>query len=198
MFIILCGLDRCGKSTISKMIQNRLYSQSLRPVLCTHYSNIKSTKYSVREVSEAHYHGGFELIKQSINDRHVIFDRFHLGEYVYSPLYRGYDGSYVFDLEKQYKDFLSTTYLITLTDSYENLIKRDDGLSHSTNKADMDNERNRFIEAHNKSIIKNKLHVDLEGLTEKLVQQKVLDFIFDPVIVDFSDIDEQDEDDLES
>ncbi len=34
--------------------------------------------------------------------RHIISDRAHLGEYVYAEKYRGYDGAYIFDLEKEY------------------------------------------------------------------------------------------------
>ena len=34
-------------------------------------------------------------------DINLIFNRSHLGETVYSPLYRGYSGDYVFDIEKK-------------------------------------------------------------------------------------------------
>jgi thymidylate kinase len=193
MVIILEGQDRTSKSSIARLIQDRLYSSELKPVICSHYTNIHAPQCAMRQISEAHYEGGFKLIKDSINERHLIFDRFHLGEYVYSPLYRNYDGSYVFDIERKYKDFLSPVYLITLTDLPENLIKRDDGLSLSNRADDLAMERKRFTEAHNLSIIPNKLHVDINGIDEKSVQNKIISFIFDKQTWDLTDADEQDD-----
>ena len=96
----------------------------------------------------------------------VIFDRFHLGEYVYSPMYRGYDGSYVFDLEERCIDNLvltkehDTVKLILLTTSDFSFVA-DDGLSF--NPANKEAEQNMFIEAFNRSQFTNKRIIDVHN-----------------------------------
>ena len=42
------------------------------------------------------------MINSKDKDINLIFNRSHLGETVYSPLYRGYSGDYIFDIEKKY------------------------------------------------------------------------------------------------
>jgi thymidylate kinase len=192
MIIVCEGQDNTGKSTLIRYLQDRLYATGDIPVHCLHYSNIRTAKTKMFQKSYSHYKGGFDLIRESLNNRHLIFDRFHLGEYVYSEKYRGYDGSYVFDLEKNYENFLNQVYLVVLTDSPENLIRRDDGLSLSNKREDIIYERERFIDAYNKSIIKNKIHIDIQNLNISSVQNKVNKFIFNNNKIDLG-FDEQEE-----
>ena len=79
----------------------------------------------------------------------MIFDRFHLGEYVYAPRYRGYSGDYIFDLEdSMHASLLSNVQLILLTTQNFNIMT-DDNLSFDfTRRAE---EQASFIEAFNKS-----------------------------------------------
>lgn len=105
----------------------------------------------------------------------TIVDRSHIGEMVYSPLYRNYSGDYVLDIEKQYNT--NNFYLIVLTDRAENLISRDDGLSHSTDIDKKNEELELFREAFQKSNIKNKYMMNIEGHNENEVLNKVLDYI---------------------
>lgn len=105
----------------------------------------------------------------------TIVDRSHIGEMVYSPLYRNYSGDYVLDIEKQYNT--DNFYLIVLTDRAENLISRDDGLSHSTDIDKKNEELELFREAFQKSNIKNKYMMNIEGHNENEVLNKVLDYI---------------------
>jgi hypothetical protein len=104
----------------------------------------------------------FELLKSPIP---IIFDRTHLGEMVYSPLYRNYPGSYVFDLEKQFLAESSpkvgeSVKLILLTTSNFDMLE-DDGLSFDFAKKE--DEQKMFIEAFNKSSLKNKVLVDVHN-----------------------------------
>ena len=67
------------------------------------------------------YTSYFEVLN---SDCDFIFDRGHLGEYVYSDLYRDYNGDYVFDLEdKLTKEDIK---LVLLTTSKFDLLE-DDG-----------------------------------------------------------------------
>jgi len=181
MNIIVEGLDNSGKGSLIKNIQDYFYFRNpitVKPVQVLYYSNFKTpTEYS-RDISKIHYKNGFDLIKHSVHhNSHTIFDRFHLGEYVYSPMYRKYNGDYVFDLELKNQKFLSRTVLIVLIDSAENLIARDDGLSHSTNLAKKRLEIQSFATAYDLSIIPNKMLINVNGKTIQDVYNKVLPMI---------------------
>ena len=92
----------------------------------------------------------------------LIFNRSHLGETVYSPLYRDYSGDYIFDIEKEYvNDLKDKLYLITLVGDPNIIQKRDDGLSHSSKLEDIQREVNLFTTAHRKSNIKNKILINI-------------------------------------
>ena len=86
----------------------------------------------------------------------VIFDRWHLGEAVYAPLYRGYPGDYVFDLEARYQVAdKNLVRLILLVEDFaisKHFIS--DGGSFDDSKREA--EQKMFIEAFNKSTIIDK------------------------------------------
>jgi len=85
----------------------------------------------------------------------IIFDRWHLGEVVYSPMYRGYSGEYVYSLEKQLGENVDLR-LILLTEDFD--IARhfvDDGHSLGTVE-DREEEQERFISAFNRSSIRDR------------------------------------------
>lgn len=110
----------------------------------------------------------------------IICDRSHLGEMVYGPIYRGYSGEYVLDIEKKYMEIPSiwnNLFLITLYDEPENVIKRDDGLSFSTDIRIKREEIKNFINAHGKSNIKNKLLLNIKNHNADAVLNEVLTFI---------------------
>ncbi len=99
------GLDRLGKDTLIEGIQNRLgYHQVL------HYSKpleldcyLRDPSFSAqRHYQEASFRTMFHLLRDA-HDANIICNRAHLGECVYAPLYRGYSGEYVFDIERDFK-----------------------------------------------------------------------------------------------
>lgn len=86
----------------------------------------------------------------------LIFDRWHLGEVVYSPLYRGYSGDYVFALEYEFDlDELADVRLILLTEDFT-ISKHfvSDGESFDDGKRK--EEQALFIKAFERSIIRDK------------------------------------------
>ena len=93
-------------------------------------------------------------------DINIIFNRSHLGETIYSPLYRGYSGDYVFNIEKKYANSIKRRilYLITLVNDPHTILKRDDGKSFYGNEEEIKAEVDGFKRAHRLSKIKNKLH----------------------------------------
>lgn len=172
--IILEGLDNTGKTTQINNIREEFNSSFF---LTFHLSNIKTkkwTKESYKGYFKNLYVEYFELIESDEYD--LLFDRFHLGEFVYSPIYRNYSGDYVFQLEEIIEN-KNNVYLIVLIDEVKNLLKREDGKSHSIKIEDKQKEIDLFIEAFNKSKIKNKLLININGKTEQEVFKEIKDFV---------------------
>ena len=67
-----------------------------------------------------------EMFKVLESDVNIIFDRGHLGETVYSPGLRGYDGGYVFNIEKKYNTEGVRLILLHVDEHFE---AEDDGKS---------------------------------------------------------------------
>lgn len=156
---IIEGVDRLGKSSLIQNIMNELGYH-----LVVHYDKPKKLKvydgvpnsisplwlYQVKT-----YQGMFHMINA---DLQVIFDRGHLGEVVYSPLYRSYTGEYVYDMELCADT--SGTRLVLLTTSDFSFIQ-DDGLSHDFSKKE--EEQAAFIKAFQASNIADKILVDVSN-----------------------------------
>ncbi len=162
MKFLIDGIDRLGKSTLVQNLQEELGYH-----LVIHYDKPKNLRnhrlYNVdgklaefsKEASLKIYQEQtnkhmFELMKTPIP---IIFDRTHLGEMVYAPLYRNYSGDYVFDEELSFvfqrpknKDVL----LVLLTTSSFEMLK-DDGQSFDWTKKGLEQEL--FKNAFSKSVL---------------------------------------------
>lgn len=159
------GLDRLGKSTLIEGIKQELgFFQVIhfgKPERLARYKN--STFGDWQSESEAdpqlfNYQAVCfrNSMKIAMSGARIIFDRWHLGEAVYAPLYRGYDGSYVFDIEKRYKlDQNDMVRLILLVEDF-NISKHfiSDGDSFDDNRRK--EEQQMFIDAFLKSNIRDK------------------------------------------
>lgn len=163
MNFLIDGLDRLGKDTLISGVLNSLGYHTI-----LHKSRpIKSKKYDaeVSKLGKTHeywyQHDSFcqdmALLKQSeISNFSLIFNRTWIGEAVYSPLYRGYNGDYVFNLEKIAGiDSLKSTRMILLTEDFSKSKHFvDDGESFDISKREA--EQQMFVDAFNKSIIQDK------------------------------------------
>jgi nicotinamide riboside kinase len=181
---LIDGIDRLGKSSLVKRIQDELGYHLVihydKPQVLTNYliaahgikestdPNYDFVKHlSVENIARYLYQeevnrSMFELMK---NDVPIIFDRTHLGEMVYAPLYRGYSGDYVYRFEKEFIDekMYTQSYnvrLILLISSNTEMLQ-DDGRSFDPTKKD--EEQKMFIEAFNKSQLTNKVIVDVHN-----------------------------------
>ena len=157
------GLDRLGKSTLIEGIRNALgYYEVIhfsKPQKLQAYSGgfpVQGVPPSSLQV----YHYQQESFRNSMilarSGARIIFDRWHLGEAVYSPMYRFYNGDYVFDFERNHNLDIADIRLILLTEDFG--VSRhfvDDGQSLGTVN-DREEEQNRFIGAFNRSVIRDK------------------------------------------
>jgi thymidylate kinase len=131
MIILFEGLDRTGKDTQIELLKT-YYAKLNNPYHILHYSAVKDLKNGILLFSKIYYHDMFDMLNYMNGEYNLILNRAHLGEHVYGKIYRNYDGSYVFDLEKKYQNLINTIFLFVFIDKPENLVARDDGNSFST------------------------------------------------------------------
>jgi len=112
------GQDCSGKTTIIKEIQSRL------PHLKYHHF-----EFPLGDNNDEKYgyqHGQFDLMFKMLDlcqdSTQFIFDRAHIGEYIWSPIYRDKHPGYLLDLEKRYKDL--PIVLICVTCEPDVVLKR--------------------------------------------------------------------------
>lgn len=164
---IIEGLDRLGKSTLIEGIQQ---VEGFHTVI--HYAKPKLLDFYVKQaqaepdedmktVETANFmyqHDGFvsmfELLDSEVP---LIFDRGHLGEAVYAPMYRNYNGDYVFNMEISFScEKRTDVCLILLVEDFatsKHFV--DDGQSLGT--ADKRQaEQDKFLTAFHRSIFPNK------------------------------------------
>ena len=178
MILIFEGPDNSGKGTLISNIKTYYKNISFHTL---HYSNIKGfTSDESIKYGKKLYFEMFKIIEFCANQNiSLICDRSHIGEVVYGPIYRNYDGNYIFDIENEFKNkyIWRNINLITLYDSPENLIKRDDGLSFSIEINKKQQEIDNFVKAHYNSNIENKLLINISENDEFNTLRKTINFL---------------------
>ena len=183
MIILIEGVDCLGKDTQISFIEKEFEKRN-KAVHIIHYSNIKlDTNEAIKVASQIRYREMFRLMSVVPLNNVLILNRSHIGEAVYSPMYRNYNGDFVFDFEKDYVNHNNpVTKLIVFTDTAEAVIARDkargDGLSFSLELDKKKQELAAFERAYNLSSLNKKL-IHLNGRTaEEIWEQEVYPFIF--------------------
>lgn len=172
------GLDRLGKSTLIDGIQNALGFHQVvhyeKPKLLDAYlvekqkllvpKNERHEAQKQRALESYQYDSFWTMFAMVQSGGHFIMDRAHLGEMVYAPLYRKYDGSYVLALEREYH--MDTCYhakLILLTEDFEKSKHfQDDGQSLGPESARA-KEQEMFLNAFEQSVFRNKQIICVTG-----------------------------------
>lgn len=180
MKFIIEGIDRIGKSTLIKNLEHKLgYHQKIhcpKPELLDCYN--ENLNNPLEAYQRERYNAFFEFMH---NDSCIIFDRGHLSEVVYSPIYRGYSANHLFDMEKENNlDFKNDLFLILLICSDTSFLV-DDGKSLDFSKKDV--EQKSFKQAFALSNIKNKLIIDVCNGNKNFrnsdeILNQVLDFVY--------------------
>lgn len=177
-FIIIEGTDNTGKDTQQNLIIEKINNLVFQKL---HYSSLPFKEDKEKHIlySQKLYDDMFKLMLKCKDENiNLIFNRSHLGETVYSPLYRQYSGDYVFDIEKLYVNQLrKELYLITLSNDPHTILKRDDGLSFYGNEEEVKAEIDGFNRAHRLSKIKNKLLLNIGTMSAEEVSNIIIDFL---------------------
>ena len=161
--LIVEGLDRCGKDTIIQRLMTD-HPHFIR----SHFGYPKGNTADEKHEYQV-YSFGIEFSMQRIirtaygsnyfQDGLYVWNRSHIGECVYGPMYREKDPEWVFDTEESYFAEDDEVYLLYLYADVEFLLKRDDGNSFTTDIEKKKNEARLFEAAVDKSIIKNKMKI---------------------------------------
>lgn len=161
---IIEGLDRLGKSTLIDNIQQEAgFYQTVhmsKPRRLPFYQRQVFTPPKTVEKNEElfmYQRDSFITMFNLIHsDAHLIFDRAHLGEAVYAPLYRGYSGDYVFELERamNVQDAESVRLILLVEDFKTSKHFVDDGESFDITKREQ--EQDMFMTALSRSRFKDK------------------------------------------
>lgn len=175
--IIFEGLDRVGKTSQIKLLLKYLLDN---PTYVIHFSGIPGIEPATsRKYSEIMYDDMFNLIRDANdNNRNLIFDRSHLGEYVYSPIYRKYSGEFIFDIEKKHVDVIKNVHLFVLIDTPANLLEREDGNSFTLDINKKQHEIDLFKEAFDKTNIRHKYLIDINKQSINTVHTFIRNILF--------------------
>lgn len=168
MLIIFEGMDRTGKDTQIENLSNYLGGAEVIHFGLPPEGTIESQfEFFVDQFRYANKN----------RDKHIIWNRSHLGEAVYGYLYRDWYYEYIFELEKVYADLLSDSVLILCDAKVEDVLGRDDGQSLSDKKHQKEKERERFIAVVERSIVPSKITLDASGYTIEELKEQMTDFI---------------------
>ena len=191
--IIVEGIDRLGKDSLIDGIMNRLgYFQTVhyqKPMLLDYFltearRNLDKADDAIDDQVKSYAFKAYQqqsfasMMGMLCSQQRFIMNRSHLGEYVYAPRYRGYDGNYVFDLEKSFINescFHMTTLVVLLHTSDFSFVK-DDGLSFDFDKKE--EEQHDFIKAFERSNIEHKVMIDVsDGNGNFVPKEQILDTV---------------------
>lgn len=177
MFIVIEGTDNTGKDTQQNLIIEKLQDRVFHKL---HYSALPFKDKDKHLTHSAEMYDQMFRTMIALKDAGIsmIFNRSHLGETIYAPLYRGYSGDFVFDIEKRHiKQLRDQVYLITLVNDPELILSRDDGKSFYKDREGVQAEVDGFVRAHRMSGIKNKLLLDVKTMGPEEVSNIIVQFL---------------------
>lgn len=190
--IIICGGDRLGKGTLIEGLcdfyeyKNIMIRHCDKPPKNLPHNRVLDHQMRTFKIERdlIFYYLNMDY-KHLYHNNIIIYDRFYLGEYVYSQMFRNGDPdvlkNLIIDFEKGFKSILYKTFLIVPTADPVFFHNIDDGNSFSKNIEDKTTELRLFKEAFEFSTLKNKLllKVDNNGAYRKKedILSQVLQFI---------------------
>jgi thymidylate kinase len=177
--LIIEGMDRCGKDTIIGSLL-----KDYPHFVCSHFgypvgeTNEEKRKYQVLTFwKEFSLQQAFRKSNGLFSDGLYVWNRSHIGECVYGPMYRESDPNWIFELEENFFDNSDDVYLLYLYADVEFLLKNDDGNSFTTGIEKKRNEAALFEKAVDQSIIKNKLKLKVNHGDSYIDQTEIYNIV---------------------
>lgn len=148
MNYVIMGIDRIGKDSF---INNNLNYCNI-----THLTKPPKNQDPLL-FSKNQYLNYFINLK---NNNNIVYNRGHIDEFVYAPLYRNYSTNYLTIMEQEFKfDVQSTAFILLYTTNFDIII--DDGLSLDFNRKEEEQER--FLHFLNSSEMINKFSIQVNN-----------------------------------
>jgi len=178
--IILEGQDRTGKSSVCERLR-----QDYPKTKIVHWGyplgDTNSEKSYYQYVSFTHEMKQFKKLSKENSLDLLIWDRSHIGEYVYGTTYRdSYPDIWIPKLEKTYL-LEENVYLLFLHGDTDFLLQEDDGKSYTTQKETRNHEAALFHQAVDNSLIKNKLKIKVNNgntyINRNNIYEQICNFI---------------------
>jgi thymidylate kinase len=174
MIIMLDGQDRCSKDTTIEQLRKVISN----PHISVMHEAKPPSNTDPKQWAIDHYRYMLSNVRRaSFSNEVLIYNRSHLGETIWGPMYRKYDTEFIFQMERDYLADLPNVFMVLLTDTSERLMARDDGKSLTQSAAELDAVRAKFVQSFDRSSIQNKKHVKLEEVKFEDVFQTVWSFI---------------------
>jgi len=188
--LIIEGPDRCGKNTLIKNLTSQAENFVVR-----HFGSVKGEndmekrnfqfQFFKKEFELASLRPRFEMPDKERYPRDIwIWNRAHLGEFVYGKMYRDTKPEeWVMKMESMFAmDIDPSVHLLLLTADPEFLCKRDDGLSFTADVEKKKKEIENFEKAFNTSKIMNKKILNVSNgenyLDAAIILDEVNKFLF--------------------
>lgn len=188
--LVIEGPDRCGKNTLIKNLTSQAENFVVR-----HFGSVKGEtdmekrnfqfQFFKKEFELASLRSRFEMSDKERYPRDIwIWNRAHLGEFVYGKMYRDTNPEeWVMKMESMFAmDIDPSVHLLLLTADPEFLCKRDDGLSFTAEVDKKAKEIESFKHAFNLSKIMNKKILNVSNgenyLDAAIILDEVNKFIF--------------------
>jgi len=175
--LIIEGTDRTGKDTLVKALMDKHPNSEMvhwgYPVGDT---NDEKTEY--QKTSFGYLMRWFKFKKNVSNLDLLIWNRSHIGEYVYGTIYRdSYPQSWIPALEEEFLKDDYNVYLILLQADADFIVTQDDGKSYSAKLEDKETEILKFEEAFNNSIILNKIKIKVNNGNEYISADVITEIV---------------------
>jgi thymidylate kinase len=188
--LIIEGPDRCGKNTLIKNLTSQAEN-----IVVRHFGSVKGEndmekrnfqfQFFKKEFELASLRPRFEMPDKERYPRDIwIWNRAHLGEFVYGKMYRDTKPEeWVMKMESLFAmDIDPSVHLLLLTADPEFLCKRDDGLSFTADIEKKKKEIENFEKAFNTSKIMNKKILNVSNgenyLDAAIILDEVNKFLF--------------------
>ena len=167
--LIIEGLDRCGKDTLISSI-----SSQYKFVVNSHWSFPQGETNEEKTLYQQENFAAEFLLQDTIRtsakngyhseDGIIIWNRSHIGEYVYGTIYRdSQPETWVPQLEESFLTDDTDVYLVFLYADAEFLLQQEDGKSYSAKLEDKKNEIKSFHTAIDNSKISNKIKIKVNN-----------------------------------
>lgn len=159
MILIVEGANRAGKSTMIGMLQKLAENSEVEFILYNYRINNNEHVGTTPEGMYAYAKRVIRnLLKEDSNEKLIVFDRFHISEFVYGEAFRGYTNEYMLKVDG-FLDLMDAKILYMKSD-FEHIEDRHKALEYEALQ-------NRFNEAFAKHFMcENVKIVSFDGKAE--------------------------------